>query len=98
MAFIQIIDFHTSRLEEGRPIIEEYFAKTQGRRTVLRSVLCQDRNDSTHYVNIVYFDSYESAMQNSSLPETAELAAKLGALADSPETFYDLDVLEDREG
>ncbi len=98
MAFVQIIDFHTSRLEEGRPFIEEYFAKTEGRRTVRRSVLCQDRNDPTHYLNLVFFDSYESAMQNSNMPETAELASKLGALSEGADTFYDLDVIEDREG
>jgi hypothetical protein len=59
-------------------------------------VLCQDRNNPNHYVNIVFFDSYESAQENSNLPETQELAQKLGELADGPATFYDLDVLQDR--
>jgi hypothetical protein len=97
MAFIQIIDFRTSRLEEGKPLVDEYLTKTEGRRTARRSLLCQDRADPTHYLNIVFFDSYESAMENSQMPETAELAAKLGALSDSPETFLDLEVLDDRE-
>jgi hypothetical protein len=97
MAFIQIIDFHTTRLEEGLPLVEEYLTKTEGRRTAGRSILCQDRADPNHYLNIVFFDSYESAMENSQLPETAELATKLGELADGPETFLDLEVLDDRE-
>jgi len=96
MAFIQIIDFRTKRLEEGRPYIDEYMAKTEGRRTVQRSVLCQDRDDTDHYMNIVFFDSYEAAVTNSNMPETTELATKLSALSDSPDTFYNLDVIEDR--
>jgi hypothetical protein len=44
----------------------------------------------------VFFDSYESAMENSKLPETQAAAEKYMALADGPPVFYDLDVLEDR--
>ena len=97
MGFIQIIDFRTKRLEEGKAHVEEYLAKTEGRRTAGRSILCQDRDDADHYLNIVFFDSYESAMENSKLPETGELAAKLGALSEEPETFLNLEVLDDRE-
>ena len=35
-------------------------------------------------------------MKNSNLPETSELASKLGALVDGPIVFNDLDVVEDR--
>ena len=96
MAFIQIIDFRTKRLEEGRPYIDEYMTKTEGTRTVKRSVLCQDRDDTDHYLNIVFFDSYEDAVKNSNMPETTELATKLGQLSDGPEKFVNLDILEDR--
>ena len=44
----------------------------------------------------MFFDSYESAMENSKLPETQAAAEKYMALADVPPVFYDLDVLEDR--
>lgn len=96
VAFIQIIDFRTSRMDEGRKHVDEYLAKTEGKRTTGRSILCQDRDDPTRYLNIVFFDSYESAMENSNLPETGELAAKLAELSDEPATFLNLDVLEDR--
>ncbi len=45
---------------------------------------------------IVFFDSYESAMENSNLPETQAFAESLAALLDGPPTFLDLDVVEDR--
>jgi len=97
MAFIQIIDFQTSRIEEGRPYVEEYLAKTAGRRTAGRSLLCQDRDNPNHYLNVVFFDTYESAMANSAMPETAELASKLAELSDEPAKFLNLDVLDDRD-
>jgi hypothetical protein len=30
------------------------------------------------------------------MPETTELATKLSALSDSPDTFYNLEVIDDR--
>jgi hypothetical protein len=44
----------------------------------------------------VYFDSYESAMENSSLPETMAAAEQYRKAADGEPVFYDLDVIEDR--
>jgi hypothetical protein len=43
----------------------------------------------------VFFDSYESAMENSANPVTGEYAAKMAALADGDPTFLNLEVLED---
>ena len=61
-----------------------------------RRVLCQDRDDPRRYVNIVFFDSYESAMQNSALPETERLSTDMVAHLDGPPAFMNLDVIEDR--
>jgi hypothetical protein len=47
-------------------------------------------------VILAFFDSYESAMENSSLPETAAFAEKQMPLLDRPPNFYDLDIIEDR--
>jgi hypothetical protein len=44
----------------------------------------------------VFFDSYESAMENSNRPETQAAAAKYMELSDGQPVFYDLDVIEDR--
>jgi hypothetical protein len=96
MAFIQIIEFSTTRMEEGTPHVEAWEKATEGKRTAQRAVLCRDRNDPNHYFNVVFFDSHEAAMENSNMPETQELAQKLSELTDGPPTFYDLDVVYDR--
>lgn len=96
MAFVQIIDFRTSRIDEGLAHVAEWEQASEGRRTASRGMVCRDRDDSNHYVNIVFFDSYESAMENSDLPETQELARKLETLRDGPATFLNLDVVEER--
>jgi hypothetical protein len=45
---------------------------------------------------IAFFDSYESAMVNSNLPETNDFGQKQAALLDGPMIFTDLDVVADR--
>jgi hypothetical protein len=45
---------------------------------------------------MVFFDSYESAMVNSELPETQAIAKTFAELADTPPVFHDLDIVEDR--
>ena len=95
MGFVQIIDFKTSRMDEGRALVEEWEKATEGKRTASRAVLCQDRDDPNRYVNIVFFDSYESAMENSNLPETQQLSSDLAKLMDGPPTFLDLDVIDE---
>jgi len=96
MAFIQIMDFKTAASEdELRAINEEFEQATEGRRTARRIIVGRDRNDPDRYVNVVFFDSYESAMENSNLPETGEIANKMAALTKGV-AFIDLDVIEDR--
>ena len=93
--FVQIINFRTSQYEAGRELVQEFQARTEGRRTVRRAVMCRDRDDPTNMFNVVFFDSYESAMQNSQLPVTQEFSQRMMALGDGPPTFYNLDVLQD---
>ena len=45
----------------------------------------------------MFFDSYESAMQNSSLPETGATADRYRRATEGPPVFYDLDILEDQD-
>ncbi len=96
MGFIQIIECHTDRYDELAALEEEWLAATEGRRTLRRTLVGRDRNDPRRHLVIAFFDSYESAMQNSSLPETGEFAGKQQALMDGPVRFHDLDVVEDR--
>ena len=95
MAFVQIIEFRTSKFDEMRKVGDEWEAAAGGDRTVRRRVLCQDRDNPGRYFNIVFFDSYESAMENSNLPVTAEFSKRMMALGDGPPTFYNLDDVDD---
>jgi hypothetical protein len=96
MTFIQQLDLRTTSIDEIRALEEQWRSATEGRRTLRRSIIAQDRNDPNHYVVLAFFDDYASAMVNSGLPETDEFAAKQGALLEAPPGFLDLDVLEDR--
>lgn len=96
MGFVQIIEFETSRMEEGRKYVEAWEKATEGKRTARRGFLCRDRSEPNRYLNIVFFDSYEEATKNSALPETQQLAEQLAALTDRPPTFRDLDLVEER--
>ena len=92
MPFIQIIEFTTSRPDEVEALVDEWRVQTQGRRTAQQGTFTQDRDRPNVYVQIVEFPSYEEAMSNSDLPETAELAERLAQLCDGPIRFRNLDV------
>ena len=96
MSFIQIIEMRTKNYDELKALGDQFYEATEGKRTVKRSYVTRDRNDPDRYLIIVFFDSYESAMENSNLPETAAFAEKQMALLDGPPNFFDLDIIEDR--
>ena len=95
MAFIQLIEMRTENIDEIMKLDEQWEKATEGKRTLRRSIVGRDRNDSDRHVIIAFFDDYESAMENSKLPETQEFATKQTALADTVQ-FIDLDVVDDR--
>jgi hypothetical protein len=95
MGFVQIIEWKTSKIDEMRKVGDEWEAAAAGKRKVRRRVLTENRDQRGTYVNIVFFDSYEDAMENSSLPETQSFSARMMELADGPPTFYNLDVIQD---
>lgn len=96
MTFVQIIDFKSTDLESVRELTDEWEKSTGGKRTARREILAADRGDPGHYTALVFFDSYESAMENSELPETQAFAQALAALTDGEPVFHDLDVVDDR--
>ena len=97
MAFIQVIEFTTSKPEELKALADEYRASTEGRRTVARGWMCADRDEPGKFVNIVEFESYEAAMENSNLPETQAFAGRMVELCDGPPRFSNLDVVDTLE-
>jgi quinol monooxygenase YgiN len=92
MAFIQLIEIETSRPDEVEALVAEWREQTLGRRTAQRGTFTQDRERPNTYLQIVEFPSYEDAMANSDLPETAAFAQRLGELCDGPMLFRNLDV------
>ncbi len=96
MAFIQIIEMRTTRVDELTALEDEWEKATEGKRTLRRSIVTRDRNDPNRYLVLAFFDDYESAMVNSNLPETNEFGQKQAELLDGPMAFTDLDVIEDR--
>jgi hypothetical protein len=92
MPFIQVIEFTTSRPDEVEALVDQWKAQTEGRRTAQRGIFTQDRDRSDVFVQIVQFPSYEDAMANSNLPETAIFAERLAELCDGPMRFRNLDV------
>ena len=95
MAFVQIIEFRTDDIEAMRAAEQDWERDTAGKRTARRLMLTQDRDDPSRYLSIVFFDSYESAMQNSGMPETKAGSERMAQLASGPPTFYTLEVIED---
>lgn len=96
MQFVQLIEMRTTRVEEIQRLEDEWEQATEGRRTLRRAVACRDRNDPGRLVAIAFFDDYESAMKNSSMPETQQFGERQFALLDAPPTFTDLDVIDER--
>jgi hypothetical protein len=96
MSFIQVVEARTKSFEELMALENEWEQATEGKRTLRRSIITRDRNDPERYIILAFFDSYESAMLNSNLPETKEFGQKQTTLLDAPLAFTDLDVIDDR--
>ncbi len=91
-AFVQIIEYSTSRHEE----IDAFMAAWRERHPQMgpsRATVCAERSATGKYLSIIEFPSYEDAMRNSTDPATQEFAAFMQSVCDGPPVFHDLDVL-----
>jgi hypothetical protein len=95
MAFIQVIEFQTSRMDEFDALLDQWLEASKDWRTATRSTRTKDRDRPDTYVQIVEFPSFEKAQENSQRPETGEFAARLAKLCDAPPAFRNLDVLRE---
>jgi hypothetical protein len=93
MSFLQIISFHTDRIERFAELEESWTEATEGRRTLVDSALYRDRTDGSHYVAVNYFPSWEAAQVNSNLPETDAFAREAVTLTTGSLEFTDLDLV-----
>ena len=94
--FVQIIEFRTAKMAEMQQLGDEWEAAAAESSNARRRVLCQDRDQPGRFFNVVFFDSYDEAMENSNLPVTQEFSQKMMGLAEGPPSFYNLDVVEER--
>ena len=98
--FVQIIEFKTSKIDELKALRDQMIEQRQAAGDSggpLRGVMTEDRDRPGYYINIVEFDSYDDAMNNSNHPATQEFAGKVVALCDSAPKFYNLDVRDSFE-
>src|SRR5579862_6623174 len=96
MTFVQIVEFRTADIDRARQVNDEWWRATEGKRTVRRELLAHDRSDPSRFFAVVFFDSFESAMENSDLPETQASAQEYRRMSDGPPVFYDLEIVEER--
>ncbi len=96
--FVQIIEFQTSRIEEIRELVDEMRSELGTSGGAVRGTVTADSDRPGYYLNIVEFESRESAMENSARPEISQFAGRMAALCDVPPRFYNLDVVETWEG
>src|SRR5882724_4253309 len=91
--FIQLVTLTTTKPDELNKIDEAWRQATAGRSTLLRERVFADRDRPNTYTSVCEFASYDEAMANSALPETAEAAAAIAAVCDGPITFANLELV-----
>ena len=91
--FVQIIEFTTTQIDEVKALGEEMQSQPDAG-LVIRATFTADRDRPNTYLNVIEFESYESAMENSNRPETSAFAARMAELCDGPPTFRNLDVMD----
>jgi hypothetical protein len=92
-AFVQVIDFETTKPEEMNALMNAWESETKGmRRMSVKGLLTHDREHKNHYMEIVEFPSYEIAMENNEKPSTQKFAGRMQELCSSGPRFVNLDV------
>jgi hypothetical protein len=97
MAFIQIIEFQTDRIDEFDALLDAWLVQSSDWRTATRSTRTKDRDRPDTYVQLVEFPSYEAAQANSDHPETAAFAQSLAKLCRVAPSFRNLDVIGEEQ-
>jgi hypothetical protein len=93
---VQNIEFRTKHKDEMESIADKLLPQRGPDWTARRGVVCEDSDDRGRLFQVVFFDSYESAMQNSNLPITQQLNERMTPLMEGTPTFYNLEVIDDR--
>jgi predicted small metal-binding protein len=91
-SFVQLIEFHTDRIDEVEAVMREWADVIGSARTARWEVLGADHDQSHRYIQIVQFPDYAAAMANSRHAVTARFAERLHKLCDGDAQFINLDV------
>jgi hypothetical protein len=91
-AFVQVIEFRTSRLPQFQELEDRWRDEIGADRTARWAITGADRNTPDRYLQIVGFPDHESAMANSKHPVTNRFAEQLGEVCEGEAVFHDLDV------
>jgi quinol monooxygenase YgiN len=92
-AFIQLIEYQTAHPQRMAELVAQWVEAIGAARTARWYVTASDRDQPGHFVQLVEFASYESAMANSEHPATADFAAGLRAACGDDLVFRNLDVV-----
>ena len=95
MAFVQVMVYTTSRRAEMDAALEQWLEDTRDVRRARKRLLLKDRDAEGRYCEVVFFDSYEDAMHNSTLPATGALSRAFAELVDDGFHFQNFDVVAD---
>jgi hypothetical protein len=95
MAFAQIMAYTTTQRAEMDAALEQWLEDTKDVRRARKRLLLQDRDQQHRYCEVVFFDSYEDAMHNSTLPATGALSRRFAELVDGDFHFQNFDVVTD---
>ncbi|HEY2225736.1 DUF1059 domain-containing protein [Actinomycetospora sp.] len=95
-AFVQLIEFRTTRIDQFDGLLEQWLAEIGPDRTARWLLLAADRDRPGEYLQLVEFPSYEAAMTNSAHPATAASAERMGKLAEGEPGFRNLDIIAAR--
>ena len=95
MAFVQIMSYTTTKRDEMDAATRRWVTDTESVSRVRRRLLLRERGTDDRFVEVVFFDSYEDAMHNSTLPATGELSRAFAQLVDDGFHFQNFDVLAD---
>jgi hypothetical protein len=96
MAFVQVIEFTTTKYDEIRAIGNEFVeTRRKGGGPKPQSILfLKDRDRPNTYRTVARFASYEEGMENSNREDTTHMAQQIAELCDN-QTFNNFDLLDE---
>ena len=97
MAFVQMMTYTTTKRDEMDAATRRWVTDTDEVSRVRRRLLLRERGTEDQFVEIVFFDSYEDAMHNSTLPATAAMSRAFDELSGDGFHFENFDLVDDDE-